>query len=49
MTKHTCGSNVKDPENRSKKACVCGGHSSKASHAKPKGKKAPRSKVPVLG
>lgn len=35
--KHTCGSNCKDPENRSKKTCVCGGHSNKAK--KPKKKK----------
>jgi hypothetical protein len=35
--KKACMSNVKDPENRSKKLCVCGGHSVKAKNAK-KGK-----------
>ena len=35
--KHVCGSNCKDPENRSKKKCCCGGHSQKAK--KPRGKK----------
>lgn len=28
--KRVCGSNCKDPENRSKKKCCCGGHSLKA-------------------
>ena len=28
--KKACQSNVRDPENRSRKACVCGGHSRKA-------------------
>lgn len=31
-------SNCKDPENRSKKRCVCGGHSRGAKNAKPRGK-----------
>lgn len=30
----TTMSNVKDPENRSKKLCVCGNHSRKAKNAK---------------
>ena len=30
MSKKACASNARDPENRSKKACVCGGHSSAA-------------------
>jgi hypothetical protein len=30
MAKRACQSNVRDPENRSKKRCVCGGHSAKA-------------------
>lgn len=30
MPKKVCGSNCKDPESRSKKKCVCGGHSNKA-------------------
>jgi len=30
MTKKACMSNCKDPENRSKKDCVCGAHSHKA-------------------
>ena len=34
--KHVCMSTAKDPENRSKKKCCCGGHSSGA--RKPKGK-----------
>jgi hypothetical protein len=25
--KQACGSNVRDPKDRSKKLCVCGGHS----------------------
>lgn len=29
MSKKTCFSNVKHPENHSKKACVCGGHQGK--------------------
>ena len=37
MPKHAACSTCKDPENRSKKGCVCGGHSCKAK--KPKGKK----------
>lgn len=38
--KHACMSNVKDPENRSKKSCVCGGHSKKArKRRKPKGER----------
>lgn len=32
--KKVCGSNCKDPENRSKKPCVCGGHSTKAKKPK---------------
>jgi hypothetical protein len=28
--KWACGSTVRDPENRSRKRCVCGGHSRKA-------------------
>ena len=34
--KYICGSNCKHPEHKSKKACVCGGHSN--------GAKKPRSK-----
>jgi hypothetical protein len=53
MSKKACMSNCKDPENHSKKTCTCGGHSSKAQHAKPKGKRPERggrpSHVPVLG
>ena len=30
----TCMSNCGDPENRSKKDCVCGGHSTKNKNAK---------------
>lgn len=30
MTKKACMSNCRDPENRSKKDCVCGGHSTGA-------------------
>ncbi len=30
MPKTAIMSNAKDPENRSKKTCVCGGHSTKA-------------------
>jgi hypothetical protein len=29
MARECCGSNCKDPENRSKKSCVCGGHNKK--------------------
>jgi len=36
MTKKAKCSNSKDPENRSKKACVCGGHSRKAKNSKRK-------------
>ncbi len=32
--KKACMSNAKDPENRSKKDCVCGGHSTKAKNSK---------------
>jgi hypothetical protein len=32
--KSACMSNVKDPENRSKKDCVCGGHSTKNKNCK---------------
>ncbi len=36
--KHACGSSVRDPKNRSKKACVCGGHSTGAKKKpKPRG------------
>ncbi len=31
--KNTIASNARDPENRSKKYCVCGGHSSKAKNS----------------
>lgn len=41
MTKKACMSNCKDPENRSKKTCVCGGHSRKAR----KKKKVSREKI----
>lgn len=38
--KKACSSNVRDPENRSKKSCVCGGHSTKAKKKrKPRGGK----------
>lgn len=36
--KRACSSNVRDPENRSKKVCVCGGHSAKKKR-KPRGRK----------
>lgn len=53
MPKSAVGSSCKDPQHHSKKDCVCGGHSSKAQHAKPKGKKPQRGKAgwlpPVLG
>lgn len=42
MTKHACGSNKRDPENRSKKLCVCGGHSTGA--RKPKRKRREKAK-----
>ena len=32
--KRACMSNVRDPENRSRKDCVCGGHSAKNKNAK---------------
>ena len=39
MAKKACMSTAKDPENRSKKLCVCGGHSAKArKKAKAKGR-----------
>ena len=34
MKNTACFSNAKDPENRSKKLCVCGQHSVKAKNAK---------------
>jgi hypothetical protein len=53
MPKKACGSTCKNPKDHSSKTCVCGGHSSKASHAKPKGKKPQRGAAgwlpPVLG
>jgi len=36
MAKKACMSNVRDPENRSKKGCVCGGHSRAARKKKKK-------------
>ena len=45
MPKHAACSTCKDPENRSKKGCVCGGHSCKAE--KPKGKKPERTPPPT--
>lgn len=34
-------SGARDPENRSKKDCICGGHSMKHKRAKPKSKRKP--------
>ena len=45
MPKKIPGSNVKDPDNHSKKDCVCGGHSNKAKNAKPKHKKVEHKKL----
>lgn len=39
MAKKACLSNCKDPENRSKKDCVCGSHSVKARKPKYKNKR----------
>ena len=44
--KLVCMSNVKDPENRSKKKCCCGGHSRGAK--KPRGKKHRAIKILML-
>ena len=53
MPKSATASNVKHPQDHAKKGCVCGGHSNKARHAKPKGKRPVRAgrpnHVPVLG
>lgn len=45
MTKKACMSNARDPENRSKKGCVCGGHSRKARKKKKKKKRPPKKTV----
>ncbi len=44
--KRACMSNVKDPENRSKKKCCCGGHSLGAK--KPRSKNHRTNKAEVL-
>lgn len=38
MSKRATGSNARDPENRSAKDCVCGGHGGRKG-SKPNGKK----------